>query len=589
MAQKRIILDRYAQIERMGAGATGSVDLCWDTRIRRYVAIKRLPLSASATRAGAAGTPGLAEARMAASLNHPNIVSVYDFDVAGDEALLIMEAIGGPALSDILDETPPGQLDRDIIASIAQSTAAALQFAHDNGVLHLDVKPDNILVDLEGRTKLSDFGISELADARGLASPTGGTIGYMPPEQLRTEELDQRCDVFALGMVVYEMLTGENPFFADSLDASRKLIERFDVAAPSTRRDDVGRDLDDVVVRAIEPDWRERYVSTEDFMRDLLPLLGSARRGTAKLKEAVNAVDDDAQAGEGEDGGHGARRAAGTGMHGLLQERFTPRRLLLAGRITSFLLCWWTAALGLVAFGVLPTGTAMAAALAVGALGLAGHGIGALAAIALVGGALVYVPAGPAGVGAALLAAGLLWWVFAGRRGVADANCALSAVPLGLAWLAPVAPFLAGLCLPPARAAASAAMSWLLAWVLAVETKSASLLHCGLALDPSAGDLSLLADMAKDPATWLAGTSWVAAAVLFSLIRSRRTRLSSIMGGCVAGVVAIAVQVLVASSAAGALAAPDLPWTLATAAGWAVATFLAAATTPGGKAHRGVD
>ena len=148
MAQQRIILDRYAQIERLGSGATGTVDLCWDARIRRYVAIKRMPLSSTTP---GAQVPGLAEARMAAALNHPNIVSVYDFEAADGEALLIMEAIEGPALSDILDETPPGQLDRDIIASIANSVASALSFAHSNNVLHLDVKPDNILVDLEGR------------------------------------------------------------------------------------------------------------------------------------------------------------------------------------------------------------------------------------------------------------------------------------------------------------------------------------------------------------------------------------------------------------------------------------------------------
>ena len=569
VAKKRIILDRYARIERMGEGMSGNVDLCWDTRIRRYVAIKRLPL---AGKARASNAPGLAEARMAASLNHPNIVSVYDFDVADGEALLIMEAIEGPALSDILDETPAGQLDLDIIASIAQATAAALQFAHDNGVLHLDVKPDNILVDLEGRAKLSDFGISELADARGLASPTGGTIGYMPPEQLRVEELDQRCDVFALGMVVYEMLTGKNPFLADSLDASLRRIERFDVTAPSECRGDVDRNLDDVLVRAVEPDWRERYASTEEFMRDLLPLLGNARRGAAKLKEAVNTTGEDEKAGEG--------KSAGRGGGAFPLKHFTKRQLLVAGRVASFLLCWWTSALGLVAFGVLSTPMAMAAALAVGVLGLAGHGIGAATAIALLGAALVYDPEASTAIGIAVIVADALWWLAAGRHDVADTNCALSAVPLGLVWFTPLAPFLAALLLPPSRAAASAVMSWLLAWLLAVETKSASLLHCGLGLNPSGGDLSLLAEMAKDPGTWLIGISWVASSELFSMISTRRTRLSSIIGGCAACTVAVAVHALVASIAAGALAAPDMAWTLTTALATAATVFLGAATTP---------
>lgn len=602
MAQQRIILDRYAQIERLGSGATGTVDLCWDARIRRYVAIKRMPLS----QAGADGhVAGLDEARMAASLNHPNIVGVYDFEAADGEALLIMEAIEGPALSDILDETPPGQLDRDIIASIANSVAGALKFAHANNVLHLDVKPDNILVDLEGRTKLSDFGISELADARGLAFPAGGTIGYMPPEQLRAEELDQRCDVFALGMVVYEMLTGENPFLADTLERSLALVERFAVQPPSSFRDDVPVQIDDVVMGAIEPDWRERYHSPQAFMRDLLPLLGDPRLGASKLKEAISADEDEArelaEAGwppepaDAEDGGgHGeedegrpgrgqARRQRARGGADTVWERLGPRAGAIARYAASFALCWWTSAMGLVASGLLPAGWALTAALLVGTLAFIGRGVGACAAVVVLGAGLACNQDASTPVGCAIAVLGLAWVAVSGRRSFAGGPCALSVVPAGLVWFTPAAPVLSGYFLRPLQAFFSTLLSCALALCLAAETQSASLLHFNLGAVVSGGDVACLLGMVKDPGVWLAMGSWLVGTVLFSLLRSRETRISSIMGACVIGAAMLGAQVLAASLAAGQLAAPDLAWTVSTACATAIGIFLGATDAPAAR------
>ncbi len=594
MAQQRIILDRYAQIERLGSGATGTVDLCWDARIRRYVAIKRMPLSSAAPDAQVAG---LAEARMAAALNHPNIVSVYDFEAADGEALLIMEAIEGPALSEILDETPPGQLDRDIIASIAGSVAGALSFAHASNVLHLDVKPDNILVDLEGRTKLSDFGISELADARGLALPAGGTIGYMPPEQLRAEELDQRCDVFALGMVVYEMLVGENPFVADTLDKSRKLVERFALKPPSTVRDDVPAAIDEVVFAAIEPDWRERYPSPDAFMRDLLPLLGNPKLGASKLKEAISADEDDARElacgaraqGDADAGGGRrerrgeARRGTASGEGGGIWERPGPRASAILRYAASFALCWWTSAMGFVASGLLPTGWALAAALLVGTLAFVGRGVGACAAVVVLGAGLACNPDASTPLGCAIAALGVVWLAVSGRRSFAGGPCALSVVPAGLVWLTPVSPVLAGYFLRPLHAFSSTLLSCALALCLAAETQSGSLLHFNMASVASGDDIARLAEMARDPAVWLVMGSWLVGTVLFSLLRSRETKISSIMGACTLGASMLGAQVLAASLAAGQLAAPDLAWTLSTACATAIGISLGATDAPAAR------
>lgn len=162
--QGPLILDRYRPIEVKGEGGSGKVEICWDTRIQRRVAIKRMPISSEWANGS---IPGLAEARTGAMLSRPSIVSVYDFDTVDNEAFLIMEAIEGPSLAQIIDDTPPATFDLDIAAAIVLAVGDAIEFAHENQVLHLDIKPDNILVNRNGACKVSDFGVSELADAQG--------------------------------------------------------------------------------------------------------------------------------------------------------------------------------------------------------------------------------------------------------------------------------------------------------------------------------------------------------------------------------------------------------------------------------------
>ena len=166
-----LILDRYRPLETSGKGGSGTVQICWDTRIQRRVAIKRNAIPNS-TEDGQ--IPGLAEARTGAMLKHPNIVSVIDFETSGQEAFLIMEAIDGPTLSHVIDNTHKGELDLDIIAAVTHAVGEALDFAHENAVLHLDIKPDNILIEQSGRIKVTDFGISELSHSQGFNQATGG-------------------------------------------------------------------------------------------------------------------------------------------------------------------------------------------------------------------------------------------------------------------------------------------------------------------------------------------------------------------------------------------------------------------------------
>ena len=583
MAQQRIILGRYAQIERMGQGASATVDLCWDSRIRRYVAIKRLPL---AQRADNSAAPGLTEARTAASLNHPHIVSVYDFEVEDNEALLIMEAIEGPALYKILEETPAGRLDLDIIASIADSVAEALQFAHGSHILHLDVKPDNILVDLQGRTKLSDFGIAKLADARGLALPTGGTIGYMPPEQLQAQELDQRCDVFALGMVVYEMLTGENPFFADTIEESLKKINKFNIDAPSSVRHDIPSTIDDVLIQAIDPDCNNRYEDVEEFVEHLIPILGNPKRGQKKLKNALNKTDEDEP-----DPATASKydqqektkllKKRNRGPRTPLWERFDEHHGFIAGRILSFILCWWCAALGITNFEIFSTPISILVALVAGAVGLVGFGIGAALSLVVLGASIIYNPDNAIGLGVMTILFAAAWVACTGRRSISNSCCGICIIPLCLAWASPLAPVLAGYFLRPLYALSAVLLNIWLALLLAMLTGSASLLHCNLAIIASQGsDVEILLNMLQNPQFWIISISWIVGSVLFSLLCSRKSKIWSFLGIFVCAAVMLGAHVLVVLVQTGQLGPINLPWTISTALALVLGAFLCASNAP---------
>ena len=158
-----VLLNRYRIMNARGTGGFGTVLTCWDTRLQRRVAIKRLPLSGS----GAASTLGeaLHEARTASMLAHPNIVTVYDFEVEGPYAYLVMEYVDGLNLAELLKRVEGGILTHDEAACLVQSVASALGFAHENGVLHMDIKPTNIVIDRTGTVKLCDFGMATLASA----------------------------------------------------------------------------------------------------------------------------------------------------------------------------------------------------------------------------------------------------------------------------------------------------------------------------------------------------------------------------------------------------------------------------------------
>ena len=213
---EQLILDRYRLIERLAVGGSAEVWRAHDEQLDRRVAVKRLhphllPDEASRRRLAA-------EARAAASLSHPVIVDVYDVDATGEAPALVMELVDGESLSARIDRDGP--LEPRQAAAVTAEVAEALYHAHQRGVIHRDVKPGNVLLARDGRTRLVDFGIAHsLADASERLTMTGtvvGTLRSMAPEQLAGGPITPRTDLYGLGVVLHEALAGRPPYASGS-------------------------------------------------------------------------------------------------------------------------------------------------------------------------------------------------------------------------------------------------------------------------------------------------------------------------------------------------------------------------------------
>ena len=208
----QLVLDRYRLLERLAAGGSAEVWRARDEQLDRDVAVKRLHAHLFADDASRARLA--AEARAAARLSHPVIVGVYDVDATGDAPALVMELVDGESLAARLDRDGPLP-DREAV-EIAADLAEALFHAHQQGVIHRDIKPGNVLLDRNGRTRLVDFGIARsLAEASSRLTVTGtviGTLRAMAPEQLEDGPITPRTDLYGLGVVLHEALTARPPY-----------------------------------------------------------------------------------------------------------------------------------------------------------------------------------------------------------------------------------------------------------------------------------------------------------------------------------------------------------------------------------------
>lgn len=477
--------------------------------------------------------PGLEEARTAAHLNDANIVTVYDCEVHGDAAYVVMEYVEGKTLSRVLRELGD-DISLDVIAAVFTSVSHALEVAHDNDVLHLDIKPENVIINKKGVVKVTDFGLATLMDASGCATTGGGTIGYMPPEQMRQERLDVRTDEWALASLAYEMLSGSNPFLADDIEEAESLIEEAELVLPSLCWDTLSVDADDIVFDALDPDPDERFESVAAFAAELTPLLGNARAGKKALAALVSEEEEEEQPEEPRE------------PRPPLIDRIGPRGAAVFGRIVAVAASAMIGAVSLVnmrfastsALGLAVDNPPVFWALLVALVAVAAFkpAIGVAVAYAMFAVMLAvnraFVPA------AVLLIAAGVWWWFIGRRSDGAAASALMQPLLGSVGLAPVAPIAAGVVLDVREAAATGAFAAVSAFAFA-SLGSGSLVSWDIvanavtAANPQIGGAFMTNSFVAavtSPGAWIVALSWPAAAALYSAFCLRGTRAFDIAG-----------------------------------------------------------
>jgi serine/threonine protein kinase len=251
----------------VGAGGFGVVLSAFDDELERMVAIK-LPHQTWSSRLDFVDNY-LTEARVLASLDHSNIVPVYDFGRAADgRPFVVSKFIEGNNLSELLTR---GRPDFTVSSTIAAAIAEALHHAHLQTIVHRDVKPANILIDSAGKAYLADFGIVLREQDFGRGPTFAGTPAYMSPEQARSEghRVDGRSDIFSLGVVLYQLLTGRRPFHADTEDELLRLVIDCDARPPRQIDDTIPRELERICLKAMSKRACDRYSTAKDMADEL--------------------------------------------------------------------------------------------------------------------------------------------------------------------------------------------------------------------------------------------------------------------------------------------------------------------------------
>lgn len=266
--------DRFEALELLGQGAMGKVFRARDSELGREVALKVVP----ARQSGASLERFRREGQVTASLRHPGIVGVHSSGQEGDEAYLAYELIpDARTLRDALE-----QLDRRASLELLIGAAEALGYAHQRGITHRDVKPDNILVTAQDQPKVADFGLA-MAQGQERLTRTGALVGtpyYMAPEQFdqsQKHEVGPPADVWALGVILFELLTGSLPFDGNSILELGAQIMRGSPPLPSARQPDLPRELDAIYLQALQPAPADRYADGQAFADDLRRFLAGER------------------------------------------------------------------------------------------------------------------------------------------------------------------------------------------------------------------------------------------------------------------------------------------------------------------------
>ena len=263
-------ISHYIIIEELGRGGMGEVYLAEDLKLERKVAIKFLPQHLTSDKENVERFER--EAKAAASLNHPHIVTIYEIAEENDQIFIVMEYVEGNTLRVLLNSSSefPIPNSTNIISQIAEG----LSRAHKAGIVHRDIKPANIIITHQGEVKILDFGLAKLAGRIEITKDTStlGTVAYMSPEQAKGEKVDHRTDIWSLGVIMYEMLCGERPFKGEYEQAVFYSIFNDNPTPVADHRPDLPPELTNIVDKAISKSAEDRYQSAEQIVNDLVQI-----------------------------------------------------------------------------------------------------------------------------------------------------------------------------------------------------------------------------------------------------------------------------------------------------------------------------
>lgn len=281
-------LGRYEVISELGQGAMGVVYMAKDPLIDRQVAIKTINLSLAGDEIDEYEGRFYQEAKAAGRLNHPNIVTIYDVGKSGDIAYIAMEFLQGRELRDIMRDN--GDMPVEQVLDIVAQVASGLDYAHEHGIVHRDIKPSNIMVIRDGLVKITDFGIARMASS-AVRTQTGMVLGspkYMSPEQVLGKDIDQRSDIFSLGVMLYEMLTREAPFSGENVNAIMYQTLNAIPKPPGQLNSGVPEMLNFIVAKALAKERGDRYQNARDLASDLRACREVLPRGNRTTDAALS-------------------------------------------------------------------------------------------------------------------------------------------------------------------------------------------------------------------------------------------------------------------------------------------------------------
>ncbi len=277
----------YKIIEKLGEGGMGEVFKAQDTKLDRFVALKFLPTQLTASEDGKARF--IQEAKAASAMNHPNVCTIYSIEKYNNQLFIAMEFIDGITL-----RNNKQNLSEKRILDIGVQVAEGLAAAHEKGIVHRDIKPENIMIRKDGIVQIMDFGLAKLRETSEVsrltkAGTTMGTMGYMSPEQVQGLDVDHRTDIFSLGVVLYEMFTGESPFKGIHETAIMYEIVNVDPSPISLIKEGIDPQIDGIILECLEKDKDERRQSAKELSKDLRKIKNSTGTRKSRIYNVDNA------------------------------------------------------------------------------------------------------------------------------------------------------------------------------------------------------------------------------------------------------------------------------------------------------------